>query len=408
MSRSTKTCLLFTLTYPYGSSETFIEAEIKHLSAYFEKVIVFPLSTDNGELRQVPDNVSVELLFNEPASIKFGVSDVDLFLRVFLHEMKFQFKNMLSQFRFNASYLKTEYVKAKLAGQYFQSKFNDSDCVFYSYWFDTWSFMLSLVKVIYPGYKFEFYSRAHGFDVFKDQTRYGYHPFKNFMLSKIGSVYSVSETGRIYLQRHFPQWSNKLKLSYLGTESHAFSDKAGTTEFVIATCANVRSIKRIEFIPEILKFIPESVKMKWVLIGGGDMLDRVKESCRHLGSHIKCEFTGHLDPEKVHAYYSENRVDLFLSVSRSEGIPFTMMEAISYGIPLMSTNVGGCSEICNEHTGVLIEKDFQPKEVADKILAFSGSRMNTPEFRKGVRKFWEEHFNAEKNYEKFYKEISLS
>ena len=51
-----------------------------------------------------------------------------------------------------------------------------------------------------------------------------------------------------------------------------------------------------------------------------------------------------------------------------------MMEAQSFGIPIMSTNVGGCSEICNEQTGFLIEKEFDPKEVAQQLEAFKNSK----------------------------------
>jgi hypothetical protein len=39
------------------------------------------------------------------------------------------------------------------------------------------------------------------------------------------------------------------------------------------------------------------------------------------------------------------------------------------------------------------------KEVAQIITDFKGSEKNTASFRKGVRDFWVEHFDAENNYE---------
>lgn len=49
-----------------------------------------------------------------------------------------------------------------------------------------------------------------------------------------------------------------------------------------------------------------------------------------------------------------NDFDLFVNMSLSEGIPVSIMEAISFGIPIIATNVGGNAEIVNDETGVLI------------------------------------------------------
>ena len=44
-------------------------------------------------------------------------------------------------------------------------------------------------------------------------------------------------------------------------------------------------------------------------------------------------------------------VDLFLTVSANEGIPVSIMEAQSFGIPVIATDVGGISEIVNNVNG---------------------------------------------------------
>lgn len=377
-----------------------------YLSSFFEKVVIFPLQNEAGKLRQVPANVEVEFLFGDKSEMPYQIKDVFKMLDVLMYELSYQPVKTLNYFRYNVSFLKSQYSKAKITDNYLKKYYSKGDVVLYSYWFDTWSLILSLVKKIHRYQLFNFHSRAHGFDVFEDQTLHMYHPFKNFMLENIRSVYSVSEKGKRHLQNRFPRFHQKIKRLYLGSPFFPFHDMAAENELVIASCADVRDIKRLDLVPKILKQLPAAFKVKWVLIGGGQMLEQVKESCRSLGNNITCVFTGHLPPAEVIGYYATHRVDLFLSVSRSEGLPFTMMEAISFGIPLMSTDVGGCSEICNEKTGILIHKDFDVKDVAKQIVAFSESKMNTSEFRKGVRKFWEDNFNAEKNYEQFYKEIS--
>ncbi|NCO54621.1 MAG: glycosyltransferase, partial [Bacteroidetes bacterium] len=52
-------------------------------------------------------------------------------------------------------------------------------------------------------------------------------------------------------------------------------------------------------------------------------------------------------------------VDLFINVSESEGIPVSIMEALSAGIPVIATNVGGTNEIVNNDVGFLIDKEFE-------------------------------------------------
>jgi glycosyltransferase involved in cell wall biosynthesis len=81
----------------------------------------------------------------------------------------------------------------------------------------------------------------------------------------------------------------------------------------------------------------------------------------------------------------------------------SIQEAISFGIPIIATNVGGIHEIVNNRTGILIEKNFDSKKVAEQIEVFITSNKNQEEFRNGVRNFWKENFDAEKVYTEFYK-----
>lgn len=46
-------------------------------------------------------------------------------------------------------------------------------------------------------------------------------------------------------------------------------------------------------------------------------------------------------------------------MSDSEGIPVSIMEAMSFGIPVIARNVGGMSEIVNEENGLLLEMMMQ-------------------------------------------------
>jgi colanic acid/amylovoran biosynthesis glycosyltransferase len=106
---------------------------------------------------------------------------------------------------------------------------------------------------------------------------------------------------------------------------------------------------------------------------------------------------GNLNNEAIMQFYKETPINLFISLSEAEGVPVSMMEAISFGIPVLSTDVGGCKEIVTEETGVLIPLQTEMKEIAQIVTDFKNSEKNSTTFRIGVRRFWEKHFDAEVN-----------
>lgn len=63
--------------------------------------------------------------------------------------------------------------------------------------------------------------------------------------------------------------------------------------------------------------------------------------------------------------------DLFVLPSYREGLPNSLIEAGSFGIPLLATNINGCNEIIDDGiTGILVEKKSAKKleEGIDKLL----------------------------------------
>ena len=60
---------------------------------------------------------------------------------------------------------------------------------------------------------------------------------------------------------------------------------------------------------------------------------------------VAFNFLGAMPHSKVLEYYQTHYTDLFIQASRSEGIPVSIMEALSYGTPVLATNVGGVAEL---------------------------------------------------------------
>ena len=103
-------------------------------------------------------------------------------------------------------------------------------------------------------------------------------------------------------------------------------------------------------------------------------------------------------------YYKENHVDVFLNVSETEGVPLSIMEALSFGIPVIATKVGGTGEIVTSGlNGTLLPKDVAPSALSNAIrdmMVQSDEERNT--MCRKARESWEKNCSAEKNYRDFY------
>jgi glycosyltransferase involved in cell wall biosynthesis len=97
-------------------------------------------------------------------------------------------------------------------------------------------------------------------------------------------------------------------------------------------------------------------------------------------------------------FYSCNDVTALLSLSVSEGLPVSMIEAHSYGIPVVACEVGGVPEIVNEQTGILIDSDATVSQMATAIKAALEPGRFDPS---AVRAFFREHYEATTNYNQF-------
>jgi glycosyltransferase involved in cell wall biosynthesis len=111
-------------------------------------------------------------------------------------------------------------------------------------------------------------------------------------------------------------------------------------------------------------------------------------------------FTGYLPQAQVMNLYRETGFDVFVNVSDAEGLPVSLMEASSAGIPMVATNVGGSNEIVNAANGVLLDADPSVDDIAAALLIFH-RRAVAGVYRQRARSYWAKNYHAQVNYNKF-------
>lgn len=91
--------------------------------------------------------------------------------------------------------------------------------------------------------------------------------------------------------------------------------------------------------------------VRFVLVGDGPLRSDLVAMVRDLGLEAVVRFAG-LQPQMQEIYPS---LDLLVSASHSEGMPFALMEGMACGLPVVATHVGGVGElVVSESTGLLV------------------------------------------------------
>ena len=79
-------------------------------------------------------------------------------------------------------------------------------------------------------------------------------------------------------------------------------------------------------------------------------------------SNVEYEFKGYMTNDLVIDFYQANSQDFIINLSSSEGIPVSLMEAMSKGIIPVATNVGEVSQIVNNNHGILLNANATSEE----------------------------------------------
>ncbi len=134
-----------------------------------------------------------------------------------------------------------------------------------------------------------------------------------------------------------------------------------------------------------------------LLVGGGPELKKFKNKVRKLNLKDRIIFTG---PRKdVQNFYSE--ADIFFFPSRGEGMPGAVMEAMSYELPILTSNIPGTKDLVDK-TSAILTKNYISKLrslITDKNLR---KKLGKSAKRRVKNHSWEK---ISKEYAKLYSSV---
>lgn len=391
-----KKIILLTSEFPYGIGETFLENEFPFLSNGFENIVIFSES-NKGESRINKSSAEVNLLtlINWKSRIRA------LFSKIFYFELNY----LRNERKLSFSTIRTAwYSLSKAISIAEQLKaINEKECaIFYSYWLDEKALALALLKKKYSNLKA--ISRAHGWDVYEERHPNDYLPYRNLLAENLDAIYTISENGKSYLSDRYPKLKHKIQLSRLGTMPLKLIPVSDNIEqFHILSISSVIPLKRVDKILDVVSSVT-NFKIKWTHIGNGTEFEKIKELAiqkSRLNQNFSFDLTGHLTNTAVREILASRYFNLFINLSETEGIPVSIMEAQSAGIPVLATNIGGTPEIVNDENGFLVDKNLKNidlNELLNKITKIV-------ELRQMAFESWKRRYNAEINFQLFVDKI---
>jgi colanic acid/amylovoran biosynthesis glycosyltransferase len=405
--------IFFTYAYPFGSDEAFIEKEIPYLAKAFDKIVIISNDCINEQTRSLPDHVSVERTSYELDKKNRILSITGLFSPVFWDELLttlLRYKKKPTPIIIKTALLTLQ--KAKVFGKRLEktiSKYTEpTDNIFlYSFWTDDKAFAISKFKRLLNIKKV--FSRAHRWDVYLEENKSNYLPYRKYILKNIDTIYFSTQNGADYYQNIFPELNHKMHVSYLGVARQPIiPTKQSDHSFRIVSCSYLIPIKRIHLIAEALELI-NNFNIEWIHFGDGSLTNEIKHLCqKKLGpkQNIKYTIYGSISNAELIQYYSLHYTDLYINVSRSEGIAVSIMEAMSFSIPCMATAVGGTPEIVNDGNGYLLSPDPSAEEIAEKITDFYYlDEVGKKRKQNSTNQMWIKKCDAGKNYKEFIEDI---
>jgi len=401
--------ILLTANYPFLPGEEFLETEIEYLCQGFESVDVLPVALSAfppaSARRPLPPNANLRtdvaryVALRKRSGMRRGLEAVRSLasLHLFVSDLRraaaFGPAGML---RLGAR-LAYALLCLRALRVHYGSSIGEGTWL-YAYWLDHSALAAALVS---QGTGAVCVSRAHGADLYSERSMPPFLPLQRQIIQRLDRVFLVSEHGLRYLEGKYRDMGRRLALSRLGVPARSRVARHSQDGVLrLLSCSYAVPVKRLDVLARALEFC--GFPVQWTHIGDGPMLEGIKATAQGLPVNVDARFPGHLSNREVLRYYETERVDLFVNVSSSEGLPVSIMEAMSYGVPVLATAVGGVPELVSTDVGYLLEQDATPQQIAGAIRRFrEASAAQKARLREASLARWRQTVNADRQYPDF-------
>jgi len=196
------------------------------------------------------------------------------------------------------------------------------------------------------------------------------------------------------------EYKNKCFILHIGVDIPKFTNeckKKDIDSFIIATPANLIEVKGHKYLIEAIGILRQKgYNIKCYLFGDGPLRKDLEKTVNELNLGNIIIFKGAIPHKLLLELYANDEVDCVILPSiitdkgEHEGIPVSLMEAMAYKIPVITTNTGGIPELLDNDAGIIVEQK-NPNKLAEAIeTLIKDERLRRKLGESGYRKVIEE------------------
>lgn len=423
-----KLLILLTSVYPTSSGDMFVHEELKYLVRDFSRILLFPVNATGqaGPRVSPPEEVKVHLsnrrgkVAGYLRDIRFALQRRNWQSKDIAYDRRNRVKNLkqILYLAFAESRARQVLADSKAIIDKELSQANYDEIVVYSYWMSIPARAALLIKEDlikrYPNLAVHSYARGHGYDIYDEASAAGFQPFRRALIERMDALFPCSAYGVQYMKRRFVQAGEQapIYLSRLGIEDPLVKRNLDAEEVLtrrqgkegvlrLVSCSRVLALKRLPLLIDALVLLRDSgLDLHWVHFGDGQDFEELMNLCKSKLDFMSWELRGHVENKLILDYYCQEEIDLFVSVSSTEGVPVSMMEAMAAAIPVASTDVGGVAEIVLEDRGgKLWPAEVSPAEIAASLRRKASQEpLKRQAEARQAREVWGELCDASLNY----------
>ncbi|MFH1849751.1 MAG: glycosyltransferase family 4 protein [archaeon] len=179
-----------------------------------------------------------------------------------------------------------------------------------------------------------------------------YHLFNKYAYKKSRRLIVQSEAIKDKLSQRYPSIARKISIIPNGIEPNGMRASGSETIYV-------GRLVRGKGIEHLIKATGD--KRKLIIIGDGPHRRKLEEVS---GGNVT--FTGNVHPSKIKSLLKRGRIFVLPSTS-GEGLPNVILEAMSVGLPVIATKVGGVSDVVKHGKTGFVIKPGDTGALADYI-----------------------------------------
>lgn len=136
--------------------------------------------------------------------------------------------------------------------------------------------------------------------------------------------------------------------------------------------------KGVKFLISAVPIIAKKFKVHLDIVGRGPLYGDLHDQIRSLNLESTVSIRQNIDNKGLSEIYQKADVFVLPSIldkaGDTEGLGVVLLEAMSFGVPVIGSNVGGITDIIkNNHNGILV-KEKNPEDIGKAVISILGDK----------------------------------